>query len=93
MEQPDHWSKSQMQRRQRVTLFGSVEGFAASPEDVILSKLLYYFEGGSEKHLRDITGILSIQAEKIDRDYISQWATRLGVPDVWSAVLRRLQAR
>ena len=85
------WSRVQLERRQRVTLFGSVEGFAASPEDVILSKMLYYFEGGSEKHLRDITGILSIQAEKIDREYISQWATRLGVTEVWSAVLDRLQ--
>lgn len=72
-------------------MFGSVEGFVASPEDVILSKLLDYHEGGSEKHLRDITGILSIQAEKVDRVYISQWATRLNVAELWSAVLRRLQ--
>ncbi len=87
----DQWSKSQIQRRQRAKLFGSVEGFAASAEDIIVSKMIYYQEGGSEKHLRDITGILCIRAEKIDRDYISQWATRLKVAEVWSAVLRRLE--
>lgn len=85
------WSRVQLERRQRIPLFGNVEGFAASPEDIVLSKMLYYHEGGSEKHLRDITGILSVQAEKIDRDYISQWATRLKVAEVWSAVLRRLE--
>jgi hypothetical protein len=29
-----------------------------APEDVILGKLIYYNEGGSDKHLRDIAGIL-----------------------------------
>ena len=33
----------------------------ASPEDVILKKLLYFREGGSEKHLRDIAGVVRVQ--------------------------------
>jgi len=65
-------------------------GFA-SPEDVILKKMEYYKEGGSEKHLRDITGILKISGEKIDRPYIVSWAERMGVIEIWEAILRRLK--
>ena len=39
------------------------EGYTARPEDLIISKMLYYREGGSEKHLRDITGMLKVSAE------------------------------
>ncbi len=84
------WSRLQFERRQQVTLLENVEGFVLSPEDLILSKMYSYHEGGLEKHLRDITGILSIQEEKIDRDYISQWATQLEVTEVWSAILGRM---
>ena len=51
----------------------------ASPEDVILMKLKYYKEGGSEKHLRDIRSVLEIQGDKIDRQYIVEWAATLSV--------------
>ena len=87
----DQWSKSQMQRRQRARLFGTVEGFAASAEDIIVSKMIYYHEGGSEKHLRDITGILSVQQNKIDREYIGYWASRLKISEVWDRVLERCE--
>ncbi|MEK7300945.1 MAG: hypothetical protein AAB072_07580, partial [Nitrospirota bacterium] len=64
----------------------------ASPEDVILKKMEYYREGGSEKHLRDIGGILRVSAGMIDEPYIGEWADRLGLREIWDAVLRRLQA-
>ncbi|MFM9960057.1 MAG: hypothetical protein ACKV2Q_02395 [Planctomycetaceae bacterium] len=71
-------------------MFGEVDGFSASPEDIILSKMRYYKEGGSEKHLRDIAGILCVWAIDVDRDYIANWAQRLKVSDVWESVLRRV---
>ncbi|MEO8496481.1 MAG: nucleotidyl transferase AbiEii/AbiGii toxin family protein [Planctomycetota bacterium] len=55
----------------------------ASPEDVILMKLKYFQEGGSEKHLRDIRGVLEVQGSKIDRDYIAAWAAKLDVVVEW----------
>ena len=58
----------------------------ASPEDVILKKLQAYREGGSDKHLRDIVGVLKVQ-ESIDRNYISHWASRLGVESEWQLAL------
>ena len=89
MSRDDVWSRSQFERRERVLIDRDLEAFAASPEDVILSKLRYYKEGGSEKHPRDISGILRTQLEELDRAYIDHWAERLKVREVWLAVLKR----
>ena len=51
----------------------------------------FYREGGSEKHLRDIASVLKIQGARIDRGYIDQWATTLGLQDIWQAVQQRLR--
>jgi hypothetical protein len=63
----------------------------ASPEDVIIKKMEYYKLGGSEKHLRDITGIFKISGDSIDREYISQWATKLDLNEIWDMLKRRLE--
>jgi hypothetical protein len=78
-------------RARRIASSDAASAFFSSPEDVILSKMEFYKEGGSEKHLRDITGILKVKGPEIDRDYISRWADRLGVADVWLAVQDRMK--
>jgi hypothetical protein len=57
---------------------------------VILKKLEYYRMGGSEKHIRDIAGVLKVQAGRVDRGYITDWTERLGLADVWREVLERI---
>lgn len=59
----------------------------ASPEDVIIRKLLYYQEGGSSKHLRDIASMLKISREDIDREEIGRWADELGVREIWDRII------
>ena len=86
----DEWGKSQLARRREEWLLPNLKGYVASPDDVILGKLLYYREGGSEKHLRDIAGILHVSAKEVDRGYVGQWAERLGVKDAWQTVLNRI---
>jgi hypothetical protein len=61
----------------------------ASPEDVILKKMEYYKEGGSEKHLRDIAGVLRVRGQRLDRAYIEQWAARLGLHEIWDVIRTR----
>jgi hypothetical protein len=39
--------------------------------------------GRASEHLRDIAGVLKVQADRIDRHYIAQWADRLGVSEEW----------
>ena len=65
-------------------------GYVAAPEDVILGKLVYYQEGGSEKHLRDIGGIVRISGDAVDRDYISKHASQLGVLAIWQAIIETI---
>ncbi len=46
--------QSRFQRRERHELDSGLSAWFAQPEDVILKKLVYYEEGNSEKHIRDI---------------------------------------
>ena len=77
-------------RGRRIKTAPDHEAWFASPEDVILKKLVYYREGGSDKHLRDIVGVLKVQADQVDRNYVGDWAKRLGVEEEWQAALVRL---
>jgi hypothetical protein len=43
----------------------------------------YHRKGGSEKHLRDIAGILKITGEQIDLAYIDEWAAFLELSEIW----------
>ncbi len=86
----DEWGREQMRRRQRLLVLPGQEAFTAAPEDVIIGKLWYYSEGGSEKHLRDIAGMLRISGTVIDQANVGHWAERLGLAEVWQAVLARL---
>jgi hypothetical protein len=82
------WAAAQIARRKRVNLDAEHQVYLAAPEDVILGKLVYYHEGGSDKHLRDIAGILDVSGAALDRDYISQCAAKLHVADDWHAIRR-----
>lgn len=86
----DVWGHTQLARRRDVDLGGGLLVPVAAPEDVILGKLEYYREGGSEKHLRDIAGILRVSARAIDHEYLARWAQQLGLGEVWQAVLSKL---
>jgi len=86
------FEQSRFKRARLIHPADSYEARFAAPEDVILKKMEYYREGGSEKHLRDIAGIMKISAGEIDERYIGEWADRLGLREIWDAMLQRLQA-
>lgn len=72
---------SKMARRRKVALdeAGVEEFFVASPEDIILAKLLWRRQSGSMKQWSDVLGILKVQGEQLEFDYLWQWAELLGV--------------
>lgn len=82
----DAFDRSRFSRVRRLYPAPDYEVPFASPEDVILKKLEYYLEGGSEKHLRDIAGVLKISRSQIDLTYIDDWAERLGLAEIWTKV-------
>jgi hypothetical protein len=81
---------SRSKRIRRIQPAESYEANFAAPEDVIIKKMEYYKAGGSEKHLRDITGILKISGTDVDWSYISSWADRLGLTEIWEAIVKKL---
>jgi hypothetical protein len=86
------WNGLQLSRRLEIELAEGITGYVAAPEDVILGKLIYFKDGGSDKHLRDIAGILKISDEMVDRDYITKHARQLQVLDIWQTILEELQS-
>lgn len=58
----------------------------APPECVIVRKLEYFREGGSDKHLRDIRSMLAVSGEQIDRAALAEWVRRQGVEAQWKLV-------
>ena len=84
------FERSRRKRERFVQVGDGLEFRFASPEDVIVKKLEFYNEGGSEKHLGHIAGVLQIQGDKIDRGYIAEWAKRLGVAEIWELVRQRV---
>lgn len=53
------------------------------PEDVIINKLIFYKEGQSEKHLRDIRGMLLVSGDQFDLSYIDKKTKELGLHSFW----------
>jgi hypothetical protein len=77
------FDRSEFSRKMRVEIPGEGAIFAASPEDTILRKLVWFREGGevSDAQWRDILGVIRSGAE-LDRDYLSEWSRRLGVQEL-----------
>ena len=66
----------------RALAVGETPVWLAPPEYVIVHKLEFFREGGSEKHLRDIQGILAVT--ELDRPFLEKEITRRGLQDAWS---------
>ncbi|HUP51402.1 MAG TPA: nucleotidyl transferase AbiEii/AbiGii toxin family protein [Longimicrobiales bacterium] len=60
----------------------------APPEYVIVRKLEYYRDSGSDRHLRDIAMILRISEGHVDLPEVVAWVGRLGLEAQWSAARR-----
>lgn len=78
-------------RRLEASAFGH-QLWVAPPEYVILRKLEYHRDGGSEKHLRDVRRMLAVSGDRLDQDVIDAWAVRLRVDEPWRAVRRSHRA-
>lgn len=58
----------------------------AAPESVIVSKLEFFCEGGSDKHLRDIRGMLTVSGDTIDRTLLEELIQQRGLKAQWDKV-------
>ena len=88
--QGDSWSREEMARARTEQLDGP-EGKVtirfASAEDTLLHKLVWYKLGSqiSDRQWGDILGVLKVQGQALDQEYLDQWAPLL---DVFELLLR-----
>jgi hypothetical protein len=87
----DEFQQRELERAQEVALLflnESVTCSVVSPEDILLSKLRWYRDGGevSERQWSDIHGILAI-TKNLDFEYVNRWAASLGVSDLLARAL------
>ena len=86
------FDRAQFERRLLQTLDIDLEraAYVASAEDTVLAKLEWYRMGNeiSERQWRDVIGVLKVQGERIDRDYMCRMAAELGVVDLLERALQ-----
>ncbi len=68
-------------RRVRLQVGGG-EIWLAPIEYVILRKLEYYEQSGSDRHLRDVAMMLRISGDTVDSGTLLQWAERLDLLEI-----------
>jgi hypothetical protein len=71
-----------MERRRTATVGGDPIWFAP-PEYVIVRKLEYFRDGGSDRHLRDIAGVLRVSGERIDQAELHRLIGERGLEEQW----------
>jgi hypothetical protein len=77
----DAFDAERFLRRRSQTVFGH-SIFMPSPEDVILSKLLWYKEAQTDKHFNDARGVWDMQRQTLDLNYLHIWANKLSVKNI-----------
>lgn len=82
------FDQSAFARRKRVRLFGR-EVFIPTAEDLILQKLRWGRNSGSEVQRRDVVGILRGQEGNLDWEYLNRWAGDLGVRELLEQLRRQ----
>ena len=81
----DELHKWAMEKRKIVEIKQSKIAIAP-PEYVIIRKLQYYKEGGSEKHLRDINRMFELSGESIDKATLNQMITKYDLLNEWKSL-------
>jgi hypothetical protein len=88
---------NQMQRRisQSVGDSSDDQAYFSTAEDIVLAKLEWFRAGGetSERQWRDILGVLDLQSDRLDLEYLKKWAATLGIRDLLQRAIQAVQGK
>jgi hypothetical protein len=84
------FDRSSFSRRTKKAMPDAHAYFMDTAEDTILHKLEWYRAGGevSDRQWSDIVGVIAVQGDALDREYLDRWAVTLGVTDLLVRALR-----
>lgn len=71
----------EFRRRRQVQIDGHPL-WMVTPEDLVLSKLVWAKDSRSELQLRDVRSVMRMQRAVLDRGYLAHWAAELSVLDL-----------
>jgi hypothetical protein len=78
LPKPEPFDVEMLRRRVSAMLFGE-PAWIATAEDLILHKLVWNRITPSERQLGDAAGVVAVQADVLDKDYLRRWARALKV--------------
>lgn len=88
---------NQMQRRISLLVGDAPEekAFFSTAEDIILAKLEWFRAGGetSERQWRDILGVMDLQSDRLDLEYLQKWALKLGIMELLLRAIQSVQGK
>ena len=84
------YSKQEFSRRTNTTLMG-MSLWILSPEDSILSKLEWSKGRESQMQFKDALGVIMVQWNNLDFDYLKKWAKELQIQDSLEQLLKEAQ--
>ena len=84
------FSNEEFRRKRKENLLGK-DLYILSPEDSILSKLIWAKQSRSELQYLDVTKILDAQKNHLDMEYLNKWAKTLAVEDDLNQCLSQIE--
>ena len=71
-------------RRRRPQTIADTQLIVATPEDIVLQKLIWFRRGGevSDRQWRDVSGVLKVQGDRLDWEYLKHWAESLNLSEL-----------
>lgn len=81
------YNKLKIKRKIKQDIFGQ-DVFFVSPEDLILSKLLWGKESESFKQQADVKTILENKKLKLDFKYLESWSEKQGTSEVFERLIK-----
>ena len=85
MPKPDPFDRELFVRRRQIKLFEE-PAWIATAEDVLLHKLYWNRITPSDRQISDAAGIVAVQGDALDKEYLCRWANELDV----TAALQKL---